>query len=78
MSIRLDLNVKRFADSNFASSIIYAQVDLLAIYMHRNFVLRFVYWCMRDVLHVMNILVREKFMYDYRRSSKSTHHEEKR
>uniref|UniRef100_A0A8R7R4P5 Uncharacterized protein n=1 Tax=Triticum urartu TaxID=4572 RepID=A0A8R7R4P5_TRIUA len=33
MSIRLDLIVRWFTDSNFISSIIYVQVDLLVIYI---------------------------------------------
>ena len=78
MSIRLDLNARQFTNNNFVNSIINVQVDLLAIYMPRNFVLCFVYWRMQDVFHVMNILVCEKFMYDYQISSKINHHEEKR
>ena len=51
---------------------------ICTIYMHRNFVLHFVYWYMCDVFHVMNILVCVKFMYNYPRSSTITHHERRR
>ncbi|XBI55041.1 hypothetical protein VPH35_036937 [Triticum aestivum] len=43
--------------------------------MHRNFVLHLAYWYMCDVFPVMNILVCAKFMYDYPRSSTTTHDE---
>ena len=51
---------------------------ICTIYMHRNFVLHFVYSCIRDIFHVMNILVCVKFMYNYPRSSTITHDERRR